>query len=128
MNVFYNGEIKARKIVGIKNSFMVGQEPNGNYMLEFEDGSHQEISFEFMNKWSVPKPSLLAGTGLKEGQIIADLDCDGETVETNLILGYFLEFEDGRNAYVCQKVFDAWYLNQPTPVEQKDYFIRRSNK
>ncbi len=113
MNVFYNGEIKARKIVGIKNSFMVGQEPNGNYMLEFEDGTSQEVSFEFMDKWSVPKPSLLAGGGLKEGQIIADVDCDGENVETNLVLGYFLEYEDGRNAYVCQKVFDEWYLNVP---------------
>jgi hypothetical protein len=124
MNVFYNGSIQARKIVGIKNSFMLGEEPNGNYVFTFDDGSQQEISWEFMDKWSVPKPSLLAGTGLKEGQIIADVDSDNEAIETNLILGYFLEFEDGRTSYVCQKVFDAWYLNQPTPVEQleEDWF------
>lgn len=113
MNVFYNGSIKARKIISIKNSFMLGEEPNGNYMFEFEDGSQQEVSFEFMDKWSVPKPPLLAGSGLKEGQIIADKDSDGETVETNLILGYFLELEDGRTSYVCQKVYDDWYLNVP---------------
>ena len=79
-------------------------------MLEFEDGTSQEVSFEFMDKWSVPKPSLLAGGGLKDGQIIADTDSDGQAIETNLVLGYFLEFEDGRTSYVCQKVFDSWHL------------------